>query len=166
MLNKCVRYSLKSKINKLQNLFSFILSKTKILRVAAPQPRKETNDQGSKMAQNTTSDENNYQDSVSVSGSTDEDADSKESADEMSGMDSANSGSSSGEDSPTDDDNTRGNAEISIHTFDDSSEKNEDRPAGKIYLVLKLDLIPSKYFRAVRWVHKHRPLNIISASVY
>lgn len=117
------------------------------------------------MAQNTTGDENNYQDSVSGSGSTDEEADSKESADEISGTDSANSGSSSGDDSPTDDDNTRANAEISIHTLDDSSEKHGDSPTGKICLVLKLDLIPSKNFLAVRWVHKHRPLNI-SASVY
>ncbi|XP_074625634.1 collagen alpha-1(XII) chain-like [Acropora palmata] len=91
----------------------------------APRPKKETDDQGRKMTQNTAGDENNYQDSVSVSGLTDEDAASKESADETSGVDSGNSGSSSGDDTPTDDDNTRDDAEISIHTFDDSSEKHE-----------------------------------------
>ena len=82
------------------------------------------------MTQNTAGDENNYQDSVSVSGLTDEDAASKESADETSGVDSGNSGSSSGDDTPTDDDNTRDDAEISIHTFDDSSEKHEGSHGG------------------------------------
>lgn len=139
--------------------------KTEILRVAAPRPKKETDDQGSKMNQNTAGDENNYQDSVSVSGLTDEDAASKESADEMSGMDSVNSGSSSGDDSPTDDDNTRDDAEISIHTLDDSSGKHEGSHAGKCFLVIESDLIPEKPFCAAYCVHMHRAL-IISASVY
>ena len=107
------------------------------------------------MTQNTAGDENNYQDSVSVSGLTDEDAASKESADEMSGMDSANSGSSSGDDTPTDDDNIRDDAEISIHTFDDSIEKHEGSHAG-IFLVIESNLTPSKPVRVVCWVHKHR----------
>lgn len=94
------------------------------------------------MNQNTAGDENNYQDSVSVSGLTDEDAASKESADEMSGMDSVNSGSSSGDDSPTDDDNTRDDAEISIHTLDDSSGKHEGSHAGKCFLLSNLIWFP------------------------